>query len=249
MKRKTIGLAMFAAAMLGLAASAGAVDGTIDINMAVVNQGGASPCGSTAGFPCIISAHGSYRLTGNLVVAGATDAIDVNVGQVTIDLNGFSITGPGSSSGTPIGINAGTNTQVTLENGTITGFGTGVTTGSISIVKNVHADNNAFGINAGNNSVVEGCTANNNSAIGIVGHAGCVISGNAANGNTTNGIDCLGSGCLISGNTIVGANLGIGANDATTGYGGNVLQNTTNVSNGTSMKNNVCTTGGTSSTC
>ncbi len=285
MKRKTVGLAMFAAAMLGLAASAGAVDGTIDINMAVVNEGGSSsPCGSTAGFPCVINSSGSYRLTGNLTVPASKDGIDVNVSQVTIDLNGFSITGPGSSSSIPLGINATNQFTVTVANGSVDGFGTGVMTGVFGIVRNLHADGNGSGINVGQASLVEGCTANNaingilagnNSRIhgctinnapsagvdaiscgsacaisentvngfetnGITATAGCVISGNTVGSNGV-GINCT-SGCLISGNTIGGnTTQGIFANDATTGYGGNVLNgNGTSVSGGHSLGGNLC---------
>jgi parallel beta-helix repeat protein len=286
MKRKTVGLAMFAAAMLGLAASAGAVDGTIDINMAVVNEGGsASPCGSTAGFPCTISVSGSYRLSGNLTVPASKDGIDVTANNVTIDLNGFSITAPGSSSTTPLGINATNQAIVTIENGSVIGFGTGVMTGVFCIVRNLHADGNGSGINVGQASLVEGCTANNaingivagnNSRIhgctinnappagidaiscgsacaisentvngfesnGIASTAGSVISGNTVGSNAV-GIACSASGCLISGNTIGGNTTeGIFANDATTGYGGNVLNgNTTSVSGGHSLGGNLC---------
>ena len=61
MKRK-LSTAMFfgAVTMLGFAASAGAVDGTIEINQAKVMAAG--------GFPYLISNPGSYRLTGNLAI-------------------------------------------------------------------------------------------------------------------------------------------------------------------------------------
>jgi len=59
-----------AAAVLGFAASAGAVDGTIEINQAKVLAAG--------GFPYLIGTSGSYRLTGNLTVSSnGTDAIEV----------------------------------------------------------------------------------------------------------------------------------------------------------------------------
>ena len=113
-----------------------------------------------------------------------------------------------------------------MENGTVTGFGTGVDVGEFGIVRNVHADANGDGIIVGLNSLVKGCTANNGtdatgsgiSASGVSVISGntasgnandgidcaanaCVISGNTANSNSSTGIDCKGSGCLISGNT------------------------------------------------
>jgi parallel beta-helix repeat protein len=265
MKRQKLASMFFAVAMLTLASSARAVDGTIEINQAKVMAATGFPYFITAtacnGNPC-----GSYRLTGNLTVPASKNGIDVGLPNVTIDLNGFSITGPGSTSATPIGIDAAGQGGVTVENGTVTGFGTGVQVGILGIVRNVHADANITGINGGNNTVVEGCTANNasgeatNSAgifcsascaisgntvngnlnFGILCNAnGCVISGNTANSNDV-GIECNGSGCLISGNTILN-NGGDGIiADSTTGYGGNVLNgNTPNVSGGISMGNNV----------
>src|SRR5271167_4775801 len=99
MKRQKLASMFFAAAaMLALAVPAGAVDGTIEINQAKVTAAG--------GFPYVISGRGCYRLTGNLAVPASTNAINVTAPSVTIDLNGFSINGPGSTSATPIGINA-----------------------------------------------------------------------------------------------------------------------------------------------
>ena len=203
-----------AVAMLAWAASAAAVDGTIEINQAKVLAKG--------GFPYVIGTSGSYRLTGNLtVLSTSADAIDVNASDVTVDLNGFSITGPGgSTSGN--GISAASVVDVTVENGTINGFGgsAAIRTGNNSIVKNVHASSNGNGIVAG---------------------SGSVISDNIAHDNSGSGINCNGSGCAISGNAAFNNTQGITANDSTTGYEGNVLKNATNVSGGTSMKNNVCT--------
>jgi parallel beta-helix repeat protein len=256
MKRERLSAVLLAAAMLlGLAASAGAVDGTIEINQAKVLAAG--------GFPYQIKASGSYRLTSDLTVPASTDGIDVTVSNVTVDLNGFTITGPGGSS-TPSGISA-FDSDVTVENGTVTGFGAGVGVGSFGIVRNVHADVNGTGINVSSNTVVEGCTANNSFNAGgqgvnciaacvISGNIvngnpfgifctgnGCVISGNTAINNKDNAIDCNGSGCLISGNTILGNLVGIKAIDGTTGYGGNVLNaNTVEVSGGTSLGHNLC---------
>lgn len=245
MKRKLSAAMIFAAvAMLAFVASAGAVDGTIEINQAKV-------LATFGSFPYFITSPGSYRLTGNLTVPASKNGIDVGQPNVTIDLNGFSITGAGGSA--PIGIDAAGQSGVTVENGTVTGFGIGVELGNFGIVRNVHADKNGNGIDGGNDAVVEGCTANNTtsfsvSAYGINCAGGCAISGNTVN-SYVNAIECNGPGCLISGNTVSNNVSGIFASDATTGYGGNVLKNTINVSGGTSMGNNVCTTGVTTSTC
>jgi parallel beta-helix repeat protein len=258
MKRMRCALIFAAAATIAFAISAGAVDGTIEINQAKVLAAG--------GFPFVISGHGSYRLTSNLKPPAGTDAIDVSASNVTIDLNGFGIIGPGSTSLTPTGIGASGANDVTVENGTVTGFGIGVDVGNFGIVRDVHADVNGSGIQAGFDALVDGCTANNstlaiepaincggastisgntangNMDIGIscIGN-GCVISGNTANANGVAGIDCDGSGCLISGNVVFNNVTGIEASDTTTGIGGNVLKNsTTNISGPHTLENNLC---------
>jgi len=186
MKREKLAAVFFGVVTaLGLAASAGAVDGTIEINQAKVQANG--------GFPYKITSSGSYRLTGNLTAPANSDGINVTAANVTIDLNGFSITGPGGSSGFYDGIDASGQSDVTVENGTLTGFGTGVQLGSLGIARNLHADANGMGIVAGNNTVIEGCTANNSTATGGDGircAAGCAISGNTATGNPNYGIAC-----------------------------------------------------------
>ena len=230
MRRQKLAAVFFAAAMvLGLAASAGAVDGTIEINQAKVLAAG--------GFPFVIStANTSYRLTSSLSVPASTNGINVTANSVTIDLNGFTISGPGSSSA-PIGINA--VDDITVENGTITGFGLAAKLGTSGIVRKVHADSNVNGINmVGDFGLVEGCTANNltvpSVGFGIACNAGCVISGNTASRNGV-GIEC-GSGCLISGNTVGANQTAISLADATSGYGGNVLNaNIAGISGGTSL--------------
>ena len=278
MKREKLAAIFFAAAtVLGFATSAGAVDGVIEINQAKVLAAG--------GFPYTISNTGSYRLTGNLTIPGSTDGIDVTAAGVTLDMNGFSIT---SNSGAGTGIN-NSDGEATVENGKIVGFSTGVAGGGFAIIRKVHAEENShIGIQAGDNSVIEGCSAsfntgatdvgitcfngceisgnvaNQNGADGIdctgigcvisrntaylngkVGincsGSGCAISGNTADSNGTSGISCGGSGCLISGNTAFSNVTGISAGDTSTGYGGNVLKNTSSDhSGGTSLGHNLC---------
>jgi hypothetical protein len=61
---------------------------------------------STTVFPIKLSKTGSYILKSNLDVSAATtDALDVSASSVTINLNGFTISGPGSSTG-GTGVNA-----------------------------------------------------------------------------------------------------------------------------------------------
>ena len=237
MKREKLAAAFFSAGiMLGMAAAAGAVDGTIEINQAKVLAAG--------GYPYVISNPGSYRLTGNLTVATeSVDAIDVNANNVTIDLNGFSITGPTPGAGSGIGIHGESANGITVENGTATGFGgVGVKIASNSIVRNVHADSNNNGIFVGAYSVVEGCTTNNAGSTGIQGLGeGDLMSGNTVNhGNI--GINLVANSGLIVGNTVTNnTGVGIDAHGTSVGYRENIFYNNApNVIGGTSLGNNIC---------
>ena len=198
MKQNPVASAIFAVmTVLGFAASAGAVDGVIEINQAKVIAAG--------GFPYQINSSGSYRLTSNLLPPSSTSAIVVNNNNVTIDLNGFTIWQVNSGGS---GIDSSNHGPTTVENGIVTGFQTGVTVSSNAIIRNVQAISNSgvgirvgYNVNYGANGLVEGCTANNNAGgIYCIGNS-CRFAGNVANNNSSNGINCGGVGCLIYGNT------------------------------------------------
>ena len=101
-----------------------AVDGVVLIDQNKALAGGATP-GDTPGFPVTISQPGSYRLSGNLTLPTGMNGIEIQVPNVTIDLNGFSIIGFGTfTSPAPIGIaftGALPAKGITIKNGTITG--------------------------------------------------------------------------------------------------------------------------------
>src|SRR5512141_598037 len=84
---------------LGLfALSAGAQitdpSGVILIDQQHAQVGGIGP-GDASGFPVTITQSGSYKLASNLTVASSTaNAISIQADNVTLDLNGFSLTGP-----------------------------------------------------------------------------------------------------------------------------------------------------------
>src|SRR5688572_28472467 len=102
MKNQLRTIGAFAAAALISAALPGtafAVDGQIANTQARAMAGGITP-GDTPGFPVTITQPGSYVLSGNLTVpvesaGGQTLAIRIAADGVWLDLNGFSIIGPG----------------------------------------------------------------------------------------------------------------------------------------------------------
>ncbi len=82
-------------------------------------------------FPVVITKPGSYILTSNLNVTSTTsNAINIQASNVTLNLNGFSITGPNSCNATSCSGNvsgygiyaSSAYTGTTVENGAVSGF-------------------------------------------------------------------------------------------------------------------------------
>ena len=241
-------VALMFVATLFCAGTAGAVDGTIDINQAKVLAAG--------GFPYSISSSGSYRLTGNLTVSGPKNAIQVAASNVSIDLNGFSIVGGSNSFGGVVAVN---QSNVIVKNGVVTSFNTAVSVGTGGVVENVIANSiRDVGIHTQDNAIVRHCTANSalagiqcfsgcsftdntiiaGSSDGIDCESNCLIGGNTISYNSSIafGISCGNPGCLIQNNIVKGNGTGIEAFDSTTSYGNNVLTgNVTGVTGGTSL--------------
>jgi hypothetical protein len=143
-------VAVLICAALMFAAPAFAVDGVVLINQSTVLAAG--------GFPYKITQPGSYKLSGNLVVSAAdTDGIFVNSSNVTLDLNGFTISGPVTCGGSGASISctsssgAGVATiganDFTIRNGSVIGFQVGVSVqgqgGDGGLVEEIHATRNA----------------------------------------------------------------------------------------------------------
>jgi len=128
MSKRTL-VILIGAALL-FSAPAFAIDGQVLINQSTVMAAG--------GFPYKITQPGSYKLSGNLAVAAAsTDAIDIETSNVTLDLNGFTISGPVTCTGSSSAIscegragsgiaNLGGQNNLTVRNGTVVGFQFGV---------------------------------------------------------------------------------------------------------------------------
>jgi hypothetical protein len=132
------GVALLLAVLLG-ASSAQAGDGRVEISQASVTAAG--------GYPLVISQPGSYVLTGNLEVPEGESGISIATSDVTLDLNGFRITGgpgcdPDEGDGCPeeaiVTLGGQTGHRVTLRNGIIRGFnGTCVTLGDFAHLRDL----------------------------------------------------------------------------------------------------------------
>ena len=127
--------------------------------------------GDADGFPITISQPGSYRLIGNLTVPSLdTTAIEITSSQVTLDLNGYTISGPNSCPGCPssctgtgsgVGVLAKGQFNVSILNGNVVGMGgTGVQVDEADggKVEGITAVNNGgAGVVVGPLALVEGC--------------------------------------------------------------------------------------------
>jgi len=227
---------LLAAVALLVPRVAPAVDGVIEINQAAALAGGIT-AGDAPGFPVTLTAPGSYRLTGGLVVPdGATTAILIDASEVAIDLNGFSITCadpcPGSSGFGIDSVLVPENFGASVRNGTIRGMGTAglrlvgrsvvedvvvvgnggsgiLVVGGRAIVRGCLAEQNTGdGIHVAAKSVVEGNTAFENTGAGIFAEFGSTVSGNSAVDNGDAGIQC-GANCNVFRNSAVQNGVGI----------------------------------------
>jgi len=148
------------------------------------------------GFPIIISKPGSYFLAGNLVTTQSNYAvINVNANNVTINLNGFTIAGPGGAGTAAKGVNAFGDSGVTVVNGTITKIrGTAIVLGSNSTAGGVQMiNNNGDGLDCTSTCLVTNNVISGNALTGLnfsdttSGYQNNIINGNGA--TVTSGVD------------------------------------------------------------
>ena len=198
-----------------------------------------APPGSTqqtqiTSLPFTISASGSYILTGNL--SGAT-GITITADNVTLDLEGFSLTGTGSSSVVAV---SGSHSNITLRNGSVIGIATGVGVAAVDFAsaKDSHITNLTASagdsaslspnmvVNLGANTTLSNCE--------LIGGPGGITDGVKMSGTgsvvsgcnsrqTYQGIDDVAGKQLITGNTLTGL---IGGPGITVKGGSSVSGNT-----------------------
>lgn len=176
-------------------------------------------------FPYTISTPGSYYLATNLTPPANTNAIVVNSDNVTIDLNGFSITGVNSVGYTAIQV--GIRTGFCARNGMVnkwTASGPGVTTtgGGISaqyasgaLFEKLILINNSGGpgLTTGDGCTIKDCVARNQQGTG---------SNGIQTGYSCTVVDCTATG--NGGSGIYFANGGSAINCSATGNGGDGIQ-------------------------
>jgi hypothetical protein len=178
MARKFLGSASLLAPLI-LAAMV--VAGRADDGVVLINQSKVMAVGH---FPYTIKTPGSYRLAGNLTVPGG-NGIDVSATPVSIDLNGFTITGQNSGVGIGVMTAPGSQTTLAVSNGTIQNFNIGVDVsgGGLLTVNNLtvlNASDEAFYSNAPARFSHVSISA----LIGIDCSSSCILDGALVNAST-----------------------------------------------------------------
>ncbi len=171
--------------------------------------------------PYTISVPGNYTLAGNLTyTANLAHAITISANNVTLDMGGYSITGPGAATASFNGVTINGD-GVEVRNGYISGFSSGLYADVNSIstkASNLRLHDNQVGISlalSAIGAVIKDCMAYTNKSYGILAEAaGSIITNNVAYNNGTVdspawGIYVYGPSCVIIGNSSY-ANTGIG---------------------------------------
>ena len=162
---------------------------------------------------CGQNVQGNVRLTSNLVCK--SDGLIVGANNTTIDMNGFSIKGPGPDSN-KVGIMVGGQHNVTVSgNGIITGFQSGMyLSGSTDVfAHDINTNDNkvAFYVTGGENAEITNNMINHNT-IGIALHSSdsADIKYNQLSQNRLSGVTLINTAnSLINGNNILNTTNGI----------------------------------------
>jgi hypothetical protein len=184
-----------------------AVDGVLEINQACIN-GGCFP-GDDPGLPILIANPGSYRLTSNIDISSypspeSLTAILINANNVSLDLNGFAISGTTvcavgpapqspvtscSPTGSGNGVEVYSSSRTSISNGFVKGMGHyGVYCGAgCRISDMVVSENGLDGIGGVHQGLIVDSHSYRNGNGGFLA-VGSVLIGNSAVGNKAYGI-------------------------------------------------------------
>ena len=263
MKAKQIEKLAILTLLILFAIQSKAVDGVIEINHTCAVNAGCFE-GDNIGYPVSIDGvvGSSYKLTSDLIIPDAnTNGIEINVANIHLDLNGFSIIGvdclvvssisfhcrPPSGSGIGVFVTTSFSYGVTIHNGSVIGMGNKglFVPGRNSTIKNIHARwNRLHGIEASNHSSLLSNTAYENGDFGIDCGAYCLIQGNVSNRNLGDGISASTGSIII--NNVASDNEGYGLNFGFASSGGSYRENafrsntTGTVNFGLNLGNNDC---------
>lgn len=223
-------LGLFAGALAFSSAPAAAAP-VIITQQAIVD--GTLPGTDAAGFPGTISLPGSYRLGSNITVPNGKVGIEVITTDVTIDLDGYRISGgpAGGAQNALSGIST-TGDRLTVKNGTITGFRTAgifASDRAFLVVTDMRVINSAIGIenSRGSYTRIANSIVSLNYNRGINCTHACQLEGSIVSNNNGYGIVLMNG--TILGNTFIGNALqaisGAASPATLIGYGNNTFLN------------------------
>jgi parallel beta-helix repeat protein len=181
--------------------------------------------------PFTITRSGSYLVVDDIQVAQDQYGIYIRCSNVSIDLNGHTLYGAGTATGSSgTGIYAvSTANNISIKNGTVRDFRSGGVrlSGRNNLVMQVHAiGNRSTGIEIKENSTVKDCIAAENGSYGFSIGFNCNLSGNNSYQNRNYGIS-TDSCCTIINNTVsANENYGIVAGICSAIIGNTVSNNT-----------------------
>ena len=186
----------------------------------------------------LITAPGSYYLTTNIIGVSSESGIEIEANDVTLDLNGFSMTGPPTANFGILVFSGYTNTVI--RNGIINGWNSInediFSEGNDITIEDISVSGAGTGIAClGVGGVIRGCTASLNGEYGIyLGGPGYLVYGNTCFGD--NAIDeANGAAILINGsNNRIENNFVTGSGPA--GYG---IAINTGITNSVIVRNSV----------
>ena len=145
------------------------------------------PVGWNGTFPIVINQKGSYFLTQNIQeVGGSANGIEIAVGLVTLDLNGFALTSF-VSTGKGIFATGGFCAEIEIRNGSLLAWGgdgidiSNCTNSRITSVRVATSGGN--GVTMGNTNSISDCIVSNNTGDGILGGTNDTVSRCSTNAN------------------------------------------------------------------
>jgi len=174
--------------------------------------------------PFTISLSGSYYVTSNLTAGVNQSGILVAADNVTLDLNGFTLSGTGGTVGEGVST-SGPRVNIVVRNGTVRNWpGSGVnfydSGASQTLVQNIQSISNVFtGVAVKNSSRVLDCFTVGNGTRGIVVDNECLVEHCKVSGNVYAGIGA-GANSELRNNQITGNGIGLNLTGA-----GNIVAN------------------------
>lgn len=148
-------------------------DATVLIDQAKALAGNVT-AGDAAGFPITISRPGSYKLMGPLTVPAGVHGIEITSSDVTVDLNGFTVSGPLNCAGSHPNVSCGatvvaagvaalnsSHERVTVRNGGVRGFSHCVNLGGSGRASELALDDCGIALGTGYGSLANGLTISN----------------------------------------------------------------------------------------